>query len=85
MGEVGGIELKARDFTLILADDEYSKLIRILDEDSNGELNSENLGKVSVIKDEDGSFTLKTIDSGSSTKYPFGVLLNTKTINRLLA
>lgn len=85
MGEVGGIELKARDFTLILADDEYSKLIRILDEDSNGELNSENLGKVNVIKDEDGSFTLKPVDSGSSAKYPFGVLLNTKTINRLLA
>ena len=86
MGSVGGVELKVKDFTVELSEEGFEKLVKILGDGKAGVVKTENLGKVSLIPvSHDKEYVIKKVNAGSSDKYPFGVLISKKSIDRILA
>ncbi len=86
MGSVGGVELKVKDFTVELSEEGFEKLVSILGDGKSGVVNTENLGKISLIPVDHGKeYVIKKVKANSSDKYPFGVLVSKKSIDRILA
>ena len=86
MGSVGGVELKVKDFTVELSEEGFEKVVKILGDGKAGVVKTENLGKVSLIPVDHGKeYVIKKVNANSSDKYPFGVLISKKSIDRILA
>ena len=86
MGSVGGVELKVKDFTAEFSEESFEKVVKILGDGKAGVVKTENLGKVSLIPVDHGKeYVIKKVNANSSDKYPFGVLISKKSIDRILA
>ena len=85
MGSVGGTTLKVKDFSVEFDEEQFEKLVKILGDGKSGIVKSENLGKVNLIALARGKeYVVKSVKPGQNDKYPFGVLISAKSIDKIL-
>jgi hypothetical protein len=85
MGSVGGTTIKVKDFSVEFDEEQFEKFVKILGDGKSGVVKSENLGKVNVISLARGKeYVIKSVKPGHNDKYPFGVVLSAKSIDKIL-
>lgn len=85
MGSVGGTTIKVKDFSVEFDEEQFEKLVKILGDGKSGVVKSENLGKVNLISLARGKeYVIKSVKPGHNDKYPFGVMLSAKSIDKIL-
>ena len=85
MGSVGGTTIKVKDFSVEFDEEQFEKLVKILGDGKSGVVKSENLGKVNLISLARGKeYVIKSVKPGHNDKYPFGVVLSAKSIDKIL-
>jgi hypothetical protein len=85
MGSVGGTTIKVKDFSVEFDEEQFEKFVKILGDGKSGVIKSENLGKVNVISLARGKeYVIKSVKPGHNDKYPFGVVLSAKSIDKIL-
>ena len=85
MGSVGGTTIKVKDFSVEFDEEQFEKLVSILGDGKSGVVKSENLGKVNLISLARGKeYVIKSVKPGHNDKYPFGVVLSAKSIDKIL-
>jgi cob(I)alamin adenosyltransferase len=76
IGEVGGVTLKVKNFSVDLDQNAFSKLQKLISNKDAGVVNTSN-GKFNLTPVEDG-FVFKKINPDNNDKYPFGILISKK-------
>ena len=85
MGTVGGTTLKVKDFSVEFDEEQFEKLVAILGDGKSGVVKSENLGKVNLIALARGKeYVIKSVKPSQHDKYPFGVVISAKSIDKIL-
>lgn len=85
LGDVGGITLKVKNFSLDFNEKEFEKFKKMISGRKGGIVNSENLGKINLIPHgSSNEFTIKRVKSVKNDEFPFGVVLNSKSIKKIL-
>ena len=85
MGTVGGTTLKVKDFSVEFDEEQFEKLVAILGDGKSGVVKSENLGKVNLIALARGKeYVIKSVKPSQHDKYPFGVVVSAKSIDKIL-
>lgn len=85
MGSVGGTTIKVKDFSVEFDEEQFEKFVKLLGDGKSGVIKSENLGKVNVISLARGKeYVIKSVKPGHNDKYPFGVVLSAKSIDKIL-
>ena len=85
LGDVGGITLKVKNFSIDFNEKEFEKFKKMISGKKGGVLSTENIGKITLIPHGSAhEFTIKRVKPVKNDEFPFGVVLSEKSIKKIL-